>query len=104
MVGSNCEEEFSEGTHSGFIAIIIFKYKWWFRDADGLVKSKSVWTLELSYLKHKTQHFVEGFIIKKLNTILLKNFKTCLGQNCTNNIGKLYEITMTRENNEPLDL
>lgn len=110
-VGSNCEEDLSEGTLASYQ--ILFSnssddntenQNHMPRVADGLVKSKTVCTPDLSYLKLQTQNYVAGFIIKKLNQILFKNCKICLSQICTNNISKPHEITMAREYNKQLNL
>ncbi|XP_050066474.1 uncharacterized protein LOC126555621 [Aphis gossypii] len=111
-IGSNCEEDFSEGALASYNLLFssminnddtqnIYHEP---RVDDGLVKNKSACTPELSYLKFQTQNYIAGFIIKKLNTILFKNCKICIGQICTNSVGKSHDLMLAREYNEQLNL
>lgn len=110
-IGSNCEEDFSEGALASYNLLFskinnddtqnIYREP---RVADGLVKNKSVCTPELSYLKFQTQNYIAGFIIKKLNTILFKNCKICIRQICTDSVSKSHDLVIAREYNEQLNL
>ncbi|CAI6377341.1 unnamed protein product [Macrosiphum euphorbiae] len=50
------------------------------------------------YLRDLTHTFISGYIIKKINTNLLKNCKTCLKLICSNNTSsENYELLQARE-------
>lgn len=103
--GSNCEEDFGEGTLTTYQALIDMYAESQETDeedvevrvADGLPKMISCESKVLNNLGSQTKNYIAGYVIKKLNTVLFHDCSTCLSQVCSSTITKDHELTVARD-------
>lgn len=103
--GSNCEDDFGEGTLTTYQALIDMyadsqetdEEDVEVRVADGLPKLISCESKVLNNLGSQTKNYIAGYVIKKLNTALFHNCFTCLSQVCSSTITKEHKLTVARD-------
>lgn len=107
--GSNCEEDFGESCLTSYKSLLQTYEKDNMipeesrevekRVADGIPKTKTSSSDILQNLELQTKNYVAGFIIKKLNTVLLKNCSVCLKQICSTKFMPGHDLTVARDYN-----
>jgi len=106
--GSNCEEDFSEGTLTTYQCL----FKMYVNDmtepdeentenrvADGLPKLIGCDSEIENNLGSQTKTYIAGYVIKKLNTTLFKGCVTCLSNICSESLTKDHNIIVARDYN-----
>lgn len=99
--GSNCEEDFAEGSLASFKNLFMFS-KTPSPPIDKIIAADLPLTINqlpnpTSYLRGQTHSYIAGFIIKKINKDFFKNCKQCLSQICTNKPSEDHQLIAARE-------
>jgi len=99
--GSNCEEDFGEGTLTSYQSLFEMyadtqeieedQEK---RVADGMPKLSSCDSEMLKNLGSRTKNYIAVYTIKKLDKVLFNNCSTCLSQVCSSSISKDHDLTV----------
>lgn len=107
--GSNCEEDSGEGCLTSYKSLFSV-----YNDvdtlepehdsvveriSDGLEKISVCNSELLNDLGNLTKNYIAGYVVKKLNTILFKDCKTCLNQICSTSLTKDHDVTLARDYN-----
>jgi len=99
--GSNCEEDFTEGSLASFKNLFLSAQKNT-PTSDKIIAADLPVTINqlpdsASYLQGQTHSYMAGFIIRKLNREFFKNCKHCLSQICSNRPSKHHQLIAARE-------
>lgn len=103
--GSNCEEDFGEGTLTSYQSLFemyadtqeIEEEDQEKRVADGMPKLSSCDSEVLKNVASQKKNYIAGYTIKKLDKVLFNNCSTCLSKVCSSSISKDHDLTVARD-------
>jgi len=96
--GSNCEEDFTEGSLSSF-RNLFDKAKHFQADTSTIKNTAADFSetddqlsLSTAFVQEQTKTYIAGYILKKLNKDLFKNCKHCLKLLCSTNVSYDHQL------------